>query len=430
MKKYLLVFSIFLKISIFSLQAETIFLKLKPEEIESIFLENNLSIISEKLNIDIAEAVITQAKLWENPNISINQVNLWSSDKQREGEETVIPPLFGSVGKNTEFNIELTQLLLTAGKRGKLVEREKFAKEISIQEFEEILRGLKIELRKIINEIIYQQAYLKVLETQKDYLSQLTEAYKKQVNEGNIPKSELLRLRSSQLEYENETYELLTELEENRKQLKILLGYDPLFQIEIVSEPVKYILPESLNLNGLFETAFEYRPENKFYKAQHEYSLRNLKYEKAMAIPDLELNVNYDRYGGVWKDFVGFGISMDLPLFNRNQRNIKIAKIQTQQTKILEKQFRLQLQQEIVSAYNNYETAYNLYKTITDDELLNELDGMLEIYGRNLLNRNISMLEYIDFMEAYKNNKQIILNAEKNLRLQIEELKYTIGKEL
>lgn len=430
MKKYLLVFSIFLKISIFSLQAETIFLKLKPEEIESIFLENNLSIISEKLNIDIAEAVITQAKLWENPNISINQVNLWSSDKQREGEETVIPPLFGSVGKNTEFNIELTQLLLTAGKRGKLVEREKFAKEISIQEFEEILRGLKIELRKIINEIIYQQAYLKVLETQKDYLSQLTEAYKKQVNEGNIPKSELLRLRSSQLEYENETYELLTELEENRKQLKILLGYDPLFQIEIVSEPVKYILPESLNLNGLFETAFEYRPENKFYKAQHEYSLRNLKYEKAMAIPDLELNVNYDRYGGVWKDFVGFGISMDLPLFNRNQGNIKIAKIQTQQTKILEKQFRLQLQQEIVSAYNNYETAYNLYKTITDDELLNELDGMLEIYGRNLLNRNISMLEYIDFMEAYKNNKQIILNAEKNLRLQIEELKYTIGKEL
>ncbi|MCD7973465.1 MAG: TolC family protein [Candidatus Azobacteroides sp.] len=393
-------------------------------------MENNLSIISEKLNIDIAEAVITQAKLWENPNISINQVNLWSSDKQREGEETVIPPLFGSVGKNTEFNIELTQLLLTAGKRGKLVEREKFAKEISIQEFEEILRGLKIELRKIINEIIYQQAYLKVLETQKDYLSQLTEAYKKQVNEGNIPKSELLRLRSSQLEYENETYELLTELEENRKQLKILLGYDPLFQIEIVSEPVKYILPESLNLNGLFETAFEYRPENKFYKAQHEYSLRNLKYEKAMAIPDLELNVNYDRYGGVWKDFVGFGISMDLPLFNRNQGNIKIAKIQTQQTKILEKQFRLQLQQEIVSAYNNYETAYNLYKTITDDELLNELDGMLEIYGRNLLNRNISMLEYIDFMEAYKNNKQIILNAEKNLRLQIEELKYTIGKEL
>ncbi len=46
------------------------------------------------------------------------------------------------------------------------------------------------------------------------------------------------------------------------------------------------------------------------------------------------------------------------------------------------------------------------------------------------MNRNISMLEYIDFMDAYKTNKQTMLNAGKKVNMQFEELQYTVGTDI
>ncbi|MCC8144206.1 MAG: hypothetical protein LUD02_08610 [Tannerellaceae bacterium] len=72
---------------------------LTQEEIEAIFLAQNLELLAEQMNVDVADAAIVQAKLWENPSLTISEINLWSTRSQREGEEVVIPPLWGSFGK-------------------------------------------------------------------------------------------------------------------------------------------------------------------------------------------------------------------------------------------------------------------------------------------------------------------------------------------
>ena len=46
------------------------------------------------------------------------------------------------------------------------------------------------------------------------------------------------------------------------------------------------------------------------------------------------------------------------------------------------------------------------------------------------MDRNISLIEYIDFLEAYKSNKQTWLNSVKNLAGQFEELQYTVGTDI
>ena len=61
---------------------------------------------------------------------------------------------------------------------------------------------------------------------------------------------------------------------------------------------------------------------------------------------------------------------------------------------------------------------------------MSELDNMLNTYAKNLLNRNINMLEYIDFMEAYKDNKNTVLTGRKKVQLQFEELQYIVGTEI
>lgn len=404
-------------------------LKLSAEQVESLFLTQNLQLVAEHLNIDLADAAIVQAKLWDNPGLSISQVNLWSTNGQRKGESEVVPPLFDSFGRNTHFSLELSQLILTAGKRGKLVKQEKVSKEIALQNFEEVLRGLKVELRKSINEVIYLQDYEKVLRQQQGVLEQVIEAYQKQVAQGNIAKTELLRLRSSLIELESQINDLQVDLNEQQRILKTLLNTSPSVSLEIEDDTPEVQDPTNLPLAKLLDMALEYRPDLKATRLEIRYHERVLDYQKAQRIPDVTFSASYDRLG-LWKDFIGFGISFNLPVLNRNQGNIKAARISRDQSIHLAELQQTQTQHEVAQVSSNYTLAYQFYKHISENPLLSDLDGALSLFTKNLLARNISMLEFIDFMDSYKTNKEILLSARKKVNTQFEELQYTVGADI
>ena len=401
-----------------------------PEEVETVFLKQNLQLIAEQLNVAIADAAILQAKLWENPELSIGSVNLWSTSSQREGEVQVIAPIFGSFAKNTQFTVELSQLIQTANKRGKLVKKEKAAKEMAIQEFEDVLRGLKTELKKTVNELIYLQSYYAALNVQQESLSKLIAAYRKQVERGNIAKSELVRLQTSALEIGSEKNEVQAELNAQQKNLKVLMGLEPYITVEIVASSSVLANPQSMRLAELQERSVLSRPDLKKQELEKHYFEKSLAYEKSLRMPDVTFGASYDRAGGIWKDFVGFSLSFSLPVLNRNQGNIKASKIGLQQSQYLLQYQQSIVQNEVVEAYASYSQAYQLYQQVSEDNLLAELDSMLDVYTKNLMSRNISLLEFTDFMDAYKTGKQTILMSHKNLYNSFEELQYIVGTEI
>lgn len=399
-------------------------LKYTPVEIEALFLKQNLQLLAEKMNITLAEAEIAQSKLWDNPQLSIGSMNLWSTAKQREelGAETF--------PRNTQFSIELSQLILTANKRSKLVNSQKVSREIAILNFKDVLRGLKAELRKLIYETEYLQSYKDVLSVQRESLELLISAYKRQAALNNIAKNELLRLQSGLIELKNEINETEVALNEQQKSLKSLLNISPFYIIKVENTNFNYIEPNQVSLVSLLEKAHELRPDIKREQQQTLFYEKSLIYEKSQRIPDITLSASYDRYGGVWKDFIGFGISFDLPFLNRNQGNIKAAKINIEQNKLVALQLQNVAEHEIIEAFSNYSRAYKFYEEIEDNDLLTELDEMLNIYTKNFLNRNISMLEYLDFMESYKSNKQIVLLSRKNMCSSFVEFQYAVGTEI
>jgi len=385
---------------------------LTPSQIEAMFLKQNLQLIAERMNVDIADAAVAQAKLWDNPEISVNQLNFWKS------------------GENKEYSVELSQLFLTANKRRKLVNRERVSKEMAVQDFEDVLRGLKLELRKVIYETEYLQTYQKTVAKEQEILEQLIAAYRKQAAQGNIARTELLRLQSSLLELENEANEVQTSLNEQLRILKSLLNIEPSASIIIEKDNFSGRSPENLSFGSLWEMAQASRPDVKRQQLETLYHEKSLAYEKSMRVPDVTVSANYDRYGGVWPDFFGLGISMELPFFNRNQGNIRAARINIDRSKYLYQKQLNTAQNEIAESFDNYTRAYRFYEKISRNELLSELDDMLDVYTKNFLNKNIGMLEFLDFMSAYKNNKQTVLQSDKNLRTTFEDLQYMVGAEI
>lgn len=421
----------FLFILSFSAKGQDV-LKLSREECEAVFLEKNLLLMAEKMQISQAEAAVLQARLWPNPTFEIDEVNLWASEKQLAvfGDE-LQGFNGGDFGKNQQLGFSFEQLIFTAGKRRKSVELEQVSVDKSKQYFENLLRNLKTEFRNQLTQLQYLQFNREIYQNQLTSIKQLTQAYQRQVEFGNIGRDEFIRLKALELEMAKNINELNAQINASQKELKLLMRLPSTTQLEITEEGYLKDLQqlEAWGLEELIARAKENRPDLRIAQLDQNYYDRLFAYEKAQRVPDLTLKVGYDRGGNFMYNFVGFGLAIDLPFFNRNQGNIKYAQIGREHSDLLFQQANLEVESEIVLAYQNLLNAAAFVDEIEPD-YESVLDQLLESYTKNFSDRNISMLEYLDFLDAYLENKKIILEAGKEVNEKVEELNYSVGTDL
>ncbi|PKR81526.1 TolC family protein [Brumimicrobium salinarum] len=405
-------------------------LSLNKKEAETLFLQNNLSLLVEHLAISKAEAELIQAKVWPNPTLTIDQVNLWKPKSKIQGQE-LVPPLSGDFGRNQQFGISIEQLIITAGKRKKLMALEKVNIEQSKRYFENVLRNLKIEFRMLLNEMNYLQNYHSVYSKQLESIQQLTDAYRNQVDAGFLNKGEFFRLKAMNLEILNDLRELENEIETTSFQLKQLmhLPSNTIFQLKQENLAADFSNLEMLNIAALIDTARTNRPEYQISKLQQEYAQHLLKVEKAERIPNLSLIGEYNRGDAIYTDFVGFGVALDLPIFNRNKGNIRKAELAIKQAELEEEFTTSAIEKEITLAVFQLRKALQFSEAI-EENYTEELDQVLTAYTENFKNKNMGIIQYLDFLEAYLENKNIILQSEIELMNKAEELNYAVGKDV
>lgn len=407
-------------------------LLLSRTQAEGLFLQNNLELLAEKMNIGLQEAEVMQAKLWPNPGFNLGEINFWATRRQTGGQE-VSPPLWGSrnFGRNQQFAAELSQLVQTAGKRRKLIALEQTDVSRAEQEFEEVLRDLKFEFRQQLTEMQYLQLRLESLKQQQEAVNKLVSAYQNQFEKGHIAKAEYLRLKALSLSISKEHYETQSELNEVSSTLKNLmhLPAEQEFRLEKEGYYVPIGQAFQTDYQQLLLQAKENRPDIKLAALDINYAEQKIKYEKSMAVPDLQFQMNYDRNGSTMLDFVGFGVSMDLPVFNRNQGNIKKAKLELEQAKVKSGMKSRTAETELNQTLKDLKNAAGFIHSI-DSDYESSLDELLSSYNKNFSTRTISMLEYLDFLDAYLNNKDFILKANKDLNNNVQKLNYIVGTEV
>ena len=68
----LIVFFSFIGVSVPARQ-----IRLSSDQIEAMFLKQNLALIAERMNVSIADAAIAEATVWDNPELSVGDINFW-----------------------------------------------------------------------------------------------------------------------------------------------------------------------------------------------------------------------------------------------------------------------------------------------------------------------------------------------------------------
>ncbi|KQS26661.1 TolC family protein [Dyadobacter sp. Leaf189] len=404
-------------------------LRINQKEAEALFLNNNLDLIAQKLSIQQAEAAIIQARLWPNPEFSLDEVNLWATRNQLSSGET-IPPLFGNFGKNREFTAEFSQLIETGGKRRKRIALESVSRDMAAEYFCELIRELKMQLRSSLHELAFQQSYLNVLDTQSEAVGKLVASYEHQFKQGNVNKPELFRLRALKLELGQQIVETQKEINGLQKDLTILL-HTPANGYLLIETPemVNTNTLASLSLGELTATAAANRPDGKISILQQTHSQKKYDYEYAQRKPDVNVGINYDRGGNFLLNFFGFGVKFDVPVFNRNQGAILESKIGIDLAKVQADQTSKRIEAEVAVAFRNLQKSLTAYQNL-DAAYSEELDNVLAAYTRYFVQRNVNLVEYLDFFDAYIANRKTIFTTINQLRQSREELIYATGAEI
>lgn len=389
-------------------------------DLETLFLKNNYLLLAQRYNIQRVDAEVLQERVWSNPTLSVSEINLWKNSSHEE-----LPPLFGNYGKAQQISVELEQLIETAGKRKKRVALKSQEKNDALLEYEELLRQLKKELRQEFYKVERLETEERQLNTVITLYEELQKQYASQVQKQNVSQADFYRIQSELVTMQREITELEADKLESLTTLRILTQIPNLTTRDLIfkqSEEVSLTtLPQNLLEMAMNQNIGLKRQENSSQSAEKRLAL-----EKAMRKPDVTVQLGYDRGGNIMRDFIGIGAQIDLPVFNRNKGNIKAAQFEIEQ----ERSTASALRAEVESTVLRLQTQLHRYQRMLqrwEKERIMDQEKMWISYNRHLQNRQITLLEFIDFTQAYKEAQQSqaeLLEAYKNT---YEELQYIVG---
>ena len=370
-------------------------LRITLQDAEKQFLQYNFLLLAAKYQVSAADAAIIQARLYPNPNFFVDQ-GVYNPETKKWFD-------LSSTGQTA---LTLQQVIILAGKRSKQVDLARINSQISSYQFYDLIRTLRYQLRSSFYTVHFLQEPVAIYDKEIESLRTLIDVYNVQYKKGNIAFKELARLQALQFSLQNERLDVVKQINENRANLSLLIG-------DSLSRPIVPIVDDQylnsidvtkVSYTELVDSALINRYDLKAAESQVQFNEANLRLQKALRVPDLTLGANYDKAGSYVHDYNSLQVSIDLPFWNRNQGNIKAAQFQVNATQQLQSQAELQVRNDINKAYQRLLESDRLFKGASiqfTGDYENLLDGILRAYQ----NHTISLLEFIDYYEAYKDSK-------------------------
>ena len=398
-------------------------LRLTLPQAEDQFRQHNLSLLATRLGIDEYRAYQAQAKLVANPTIYIEQMPY-----NRQTRE------FMPVGQNnSEQVVQVQQLLLLAGKRNKQLALAATNTKIAADRFDDVLRMLAYQLRSAFYDLYYQQQALVVYEQEMGILSQTVALYQQQYDKGNVPLKDLTRLKAYLFNLANERQQRLAQIADNQATLSVLLNTGTSQLIRPILDttaldPDPRRDPARLLPDSLMAAAERNRPDLRGYRDQITAERQNLSLQRALAVPDLTIQGTYDRNAGYIPNYLGVGVGMALPFFNRNQGNIQAARIRTQSSQYLASAYGIQVAGELQQSLTKARQADQLYRTF-DRKFNSDFNRLIEGVTTNYRKQNIDVVEFLDFFDSYKTSQIQFIQLQNDRIQRLEELRLAVGSD-
>jgi outer membrane protein, heavy metal efflux system len=417
-----------LKITSLLSSADT--LNIRLQDAESILIKNNLQLIARRYDIETARAQILQAKLWDNPTIYLETNPL----NNASGRYFNFMPAnnFNINDKSTYGNeviAAIDQVIKTAGKRSNLVQLNRINTQIAEFVFADAIRSLKFTLRYDYSLMVQFQKSISLLDNEYKSIQVLVDIIHEQLLKGNFAEKDLLRLQALAFDLQMQRKDFITQLADVEAEVRTLLGVRTGVFVKPIADSTRFkrTIPDSAD--SLISIALEIRPDLNLSESQLHFSTQNLKLQRSLSYPDLDVTLNYTRYSNYLPDYYGLGLRLPLPLLNRNQGNIKGAKSDIQSSQSDFENQKIRTMNEVISNYLQLQVTKNSFENF-DRPFVGKFDQYFQKLILNFRRRVIGLIEFIDFFETYRDTKLASFNLEQDYFQAQEQLNFSVGKDI
>ncbi len=397
--------------------------KLTRTGADSLFLTRNLLLLSEKFNIDASRALIIQSRLWDNPTLNLNQ-NIYNPETATTGGRK-----WFDMSDKGETNAQIQQLIVIAGKRNKRINLAELAARKEEQSYFDLMRTLKYSMRSGFYNIYYQLQIIKVYDKEISSIARIITVFETQLEKGYTSKMEVLRLKSNLFSLENEKLNYISQLNSSEADFNMIMHTSGVVYVPIVTDVVSFKSPDSVKLQVLIDSAYNNRYDLKMTQTDYDISKLNLAYQKSLAVPDITLAAGWDRNGSFVHNYNYVGLQVDLPFFNRNQGNIKSARFTQEGNKYKLQNYDNQVRTDVIQSFSTLTATEKMFDMFNIG-FINDLEKLIDEITRNYEKRNISLIEFLDYYNAYKENAVQLNNLLYHRSDAYENLNFNVGKDI
>ncbi len=385
-------------------------------------LENNIQIKQQEISTKYQENQAQQAKLNRLPNLNASFSNGYSFGRSLTTQNTYDNVNSTSLSGGVNSNLTVwngSQLQNT-------IKQRELDLQASLEDLQKSKDDIMLYIAAAFLEILFAEELAQVSSAQLEVTQQQINRTLQLVEAGSLARGALLEIEA---QLAREELQLVTD--QNRLELAYLDLYQLLelpmserFKIE------KPVLPEikagsvSINSFDIFKNAVVSRPEIKGAQLRVESAKYQLKVAEGALYPNLSLGANYNNnyfktfdspipqqsFGDQLKNNgrYGFGVSLNIPIFNKLQAKNNISNTQLQ---IMDYENRLQitkntLRKDIEQAYTNALAA--LKKFVSTEKAVKSTEEAFRYMEEKF---NVGMVNSVEYNQS-KNN---LASAQSNM---------------
>jgi len=353
------------------------------DELIEIALKENPQLLAFKAGVDMSKGELVQASLYPNPEI--------------EGGGLRGRALGGESKSGKEYNFTLSQPFEWPLKR---FYRKKVAgKDVNIANLE--LEGFSLDLTSqvkiIFHEILRLKKELSLSSENLSDLEKVLSSIKVKVESGEAPEFELIKAQVEVLRAEKELKKAENKILIAKSNLNSLLGKSLPEGFDISGE---LTAPSSnYETNLLLNIAYKKQPlllqkESDLQKQQY-----NISFQKNSRFPDISLKGIFARE--IDKKSFGFGLSLPLPLWNRNQGAISSAYAGERKAQEEFNQIKIELSRLITEELKNYQIATDQLEVFKKG-LLTQAEEALRIAKLRYEEGESGIIDFLDAQRVYR----------------------------
>ncbi len=375
-------------------------------------LMQNPELADYSLEIRSREADALQQSLLPNPEIAIETENFAGSGAY-DGLDA------------TETTVSLGQLIELAGKREKRTMVAAFESDLAVWDFEALKLDIYASVVKRYTQVLALQEKAKLDSELLDISTQLSETVTRRVQAGGLSPAETARAQVIVSNAEISLQNTKRQLTAARKQLASTWNGKALFTEAQGTLETKLIVPPKEKLIEKMAQS----PELARWTTEMHKRRSLLDLTKARAVPDPEISIAYRRLNESKDNTFMAGISIPLPVFDRNQGNIQQAQIRINQGEWEKETVRNDLNTKIESLLPIAEALATEITTLKQKSIP-LAETAFSIISDGYQRGKFQLIDVLDAQRTLFETRRRLVESMADYKVIITELERLIGQDL